>query len=329
MRATALAVAALLLLSLLAAGGGSSNSTAASEPTQQQGRFMPGLDVGLSAEQMANAAIALSMADEVNAGPLPVLAMVVSGLGESEFKVVKNRSGTVYCGVFQANPTNIPCADTKEQARRFLIGGKGFQAGGAIALAKANPDMSPGTIATKVEASGQPGDFYDAHRPQAERIIAAWRSGGGEFTGDPGELPDVGPDVHLTPKQLIDRYVLTIARHHGIPVTVASVEAANAAHSATTTSGNPSDHKGPPEHAWAADLSDNWVTTVGSPNMTRLAASLARVFAVPGWTGSGLLNNERARVGACTYRIQLIYLTNEGGNHYNHVHLGARLLACS
>jgi hypothetical protein len=294
--------------------------------TPAEGAFAPDAALGLSPEQLKNATIAMRVADEEKAGPLPVLAMVVSALGESNFSVVPNAKGSGYCGVFQADPDNIPCDDTEQQARSFLRGGKGFQAGGAMALANANPDMSPGTIATLVEASGQPGSFYDAHRPQAEQIIAAWVRGKGF---DAGSLPDVPADARLTPKEVIDRYVLPIARRVGVPVTADSVEAANAAHSELTTSGNVSDHKGPPDHAWAADMSDKWDSASGSPNMTHLATVLAKVFKVPGWTGSGLVNNEHSVIGACAYRLQLIYLTNDGGNHFNHVHFGIRLLSCT
>lgn len=323
-------VVTVFLLAALLAAGGASRDTTASEAAQSTapGEFMAGLDLGLTPEQLAHATISMRMADELHAPPLPVLAMVVSALGESGFLPIPNGQGSGYCGVFQADPANIPCSDTQQQARYFLIGGKGFQRGGAIYLAEHNPDMSPGTIATLVEASGQPGSFYDVHRPQAEKIIAAWRSGSREFDGGTGSLPDVDSTDHLTPKQIIDRYVLPIARHNGIPVTAASVEAANAAHSTYTTDNNVSDHKGPPGRAWAADMSDNWVTTVGSPNMTRLAAALAKMYAIPGWLGSGLVNNERAKIGACYYRLQLIYLTGRGGNHYNHVHFGVRLLGC-
>ena len=164
------------------------SSALSGAPAQQSGgSFAPGADIGLNPEQVANATISLQVADrELDGKPAAVaalsrLAMVVSALGESDFLVVANKQGSGYCGVFQADPGNVPCDDTEEQATRFLIGGKGFQAGGAIHLATTSPDMSPGTIATKVEASGQPGSFYDAHQPEARVIIAAWESGRGSF----------------------------------------------------------------------------------------------------------------------------------------------------
>jgi len=141
------------------------------------GAFPVGVDFGLDEEQARNAAISLNVADGLEAPSLAVLSMVVSALGESGFRVVHNAAGSGYCGVFQAHPRNIACDDTARQARHFLIGGLGFQAGGAIHLATTRSSLSPGTIATMVEASGEPGSFYDAHRLEAERIINAWRSG--------------------------------------------------------------------------------------------------------------------------------------------------------
>ena len=148
------------------------------------GGFSSGVDLGLDAEQMRNLEISMRVAEEEKAPALAVLAMVVSGFGESEFRVVPNQSGSGYCGVFQAHPNNIDCDDTEEQAYRFQRGGKGFQANGAIYLARENPGMSPGTIATRVEASGQPGSFYDKHRERAERVIEAWISGAAENKAD-------------------------------------------------------------------------------------------------------------------------------------------------
>lgn len=174
MRAAIIICAVLLGLALLAAGGGSRNTGGAATVS---GGFPPGADLGLDAAQAAQAARALTVADQVNADTLAVLAMVVAALGESNFRPVPNGKGSGYAGVFQADPKNIPMEDTEEQARSFLLGGKGFQGGGAMFLAEGDSTLTPGTIATRVEASGEPPSFYDAHRDHAERIIAAWNAG--------------------------------------------------------------------------------------------------------------------------------------------------------
>lgn len=174
-------------------------------PNAQGGSFDPAADVGLDPEQLKQAARALRVADRLHAQPLPVLAMVVAALGESGFRAIPNGGGSGFCGVFQAHPNNIACGDTERQARHFLLGGKGFQAGGAIRLSRTVSD--PGVIATRVEASGKPGSFYGRFRPQAERIIRAWRQGGFEATPFPAATAnDVlsNTRIHLTPGQRAD-----------------------------------------------------------------------------------------------------------------------------
>ncbi|HEY8108906.1 MAG TPA: hypothetical protein VIF43_02775 [Patescibacteria group bacterium] len=117
-----------------------------------------------------------------------------------------------------------------------------------------------------------------------------------------------------TPKDIIDDVALPIAHEIAFEdVTPESVEAANAAHSQQTTSGNTSEHKGPPEVAWAADISNG---TSPTPEMDQLAEDLASCFGIQ-WNGSGLVNGTKGG-----YRFQLIYRTDEGGDHYDHVHIG-------
>jgi hypothetical protein len=134
------------------------------------------------AQQMREMATALTVADQMNAGPRARLAMLVAGIGESSFTAIPNAAGSGYAGVFQAHPKNIPMKDTEQQARYFLKGGKGFQAGGAIKLARDEPNISPGAIATRVEASGENPSFYDKYRKEADAILAAWNKGDGADT---------------------------------------------------------------------------------------------------------------------------------------------------
>lgn len=118
----------------------------------------------------------------------------------------------------------------------------------------------------------------------------------------------------MTPKQVIDQIVIPIAQECGISVTPASVAAANARHG-PTISGTRSDHQGPPEERWAADMSDGQSPT---PGMNRLAAMLGQAF--------GVRINSKAEVIRTIswqgFRIQVLYRTDTGGNHFNHVHCG-------
>jgi hypothetical protein len=111
------------------------------------------------ASQMREVATAMTVADQENVTDRVRLALLVAGIGESSFRAVMNAAGSGYGGVFQGDVTAryhyFKVGDTEGQARSFLKGGKGYQAGGAIKLASDNPNMSPGEIATKVEASGR------------------------------------------------------------------------------------------------------------------------------------------------------------------------------
>jgi hypothetical protein len=122
-----------------------------------------------------------------------------------------------------------------------------------------------------------------------------------------------GP-IEGSPKHIIDAIVLPIAAQCGINRTPAENDAANARHGPTNT-GKLSDHQGPPHRAWAADISNGGSPT---PEMDKLARSLAARFDIP-WSGSGLVNKTHGG-----YHYQLIYRTNEGGNHFNHVHFGVK-----
>lgn len=131
----------------------------------------------MTAEQATHAEIALGVAHRLRAGKVATEALMCAAIGESDITPVVNSLG--YGGVFQGQVNTgghyFTKDDTHGEALYFLKGGKGFQAGGAISLARQG--YSPGDIATKVEASGQPGSFYGQHIGEARAIIAAYGSG--------------------------------------------------------------------------------------------------------------------------------------------------------
>jgi hypothetical protein len=119
-----------------------------------------------------------------------------------------------------------------------------------------------------------------------------------------------------TPEDIVNQ-VIDYAHSNGFSsVTRASVRAANASHG-PTISGGRSDHQGPPDQAWAADISNGGSPT---PEMDALAEAIAEAFEIP-WDGSGLVTVQRG-----DYELQLIYRTQEGGDHTNHVHFGVHLI---
>ncbi|MCU1676645.1 MAG: hypothetical protein JWM93_1403 [Frankiales bacterium] len=122
----------------------------------------------------------LTVAHSLNAPYLPTLAMICSTIGESTVSFAVNKYG--YGGPLQAHRDNIGPRDVEQQAHYFLKGGKGFQAGGAIALAKTV--SNPGEIALKVEGSranfssdAEAIDHYAKWRDEAVAIIAAFNGG--------------------------------------------------------------------------------------------------------------------------------------------------------
>jgi len=145
----------------------------------------------------------------------------------------------------------------------------------------------------------------------ADALAGADSTLGACSSAAPGSLGELAG----SPEQIVNG-VVEYAHANGFPnVTVESVRIANAAHDVQTTSGNTSDHKGPPDFAWAADFSNGNAPT---PQMDALAATIAGAFSIP-WQGSGLVS-----AGNAEYRLQLIYRTCGGGDHWNHVHFGVK-----
>jgi hypothetical protein len=104
----------------------------------------------------------------------------------------------------------------------------------------------------------------------------------------------------------------------GLPLTPENIAKANSTHG-PTISGSRSDHQGPPDRAWAADMSNGSSPT---KEMDAAAEAIGNAFGkrvngkssiVTSWNYNG-------------YRLQLLYRTYTGGNHFNHVHFGARKL---
>jgi hypothetical protein len=163
------------------------------------------------------------------------------------------------------------------------------------------------------------------------RSIAGVINGGPEpppDPTDPNNTGGVGRGADTTtslgggsPKAIIDNEVLPLARARGINVTPESVAAANARHSPITASGNISDHNGPPDTRWAADMSNGMSPT---PQMDALAKDIASKYGLH-WTGSGLAEAV-ITIGGIKYKVQLLYRTLIGGNHYNHVHFGMHVV---
>jgi len=88
----------------------------------------------------------------------------------------------------------------------------------------------------------------------------------------------------------------------------------------TTTSGNVSDHWLGAKHSYAVDLGGCDLTFPGGAD-DQTAQDIQSAFDLPGHTG--VVDAVHGR-----YRIQLLWQTYVGGDHYNHVHVGIRNLCC-
>lgn len=127
--------------------------------------------------QLRNIEIALDEGTKQRAPDLALLACLCAGTGESGFESIANKGGSNYTGVFQGSKSIFKATDTQKEAYWFFHGGKGYNHGGAIHLARSNPSMSPGAIADQVESGGAGAGFYDAHLAEAKRTLAAYKPG--------------------------------------------------------------------------------------------------------------------------------------------------------
>jgi hypothetical protein len=125
----------------------------------------------------------------------------------------------------------------------------------------------------------------------------------------------------LSPKAIIDKYVIPVANQFGVSQTAAGVTAANHGH---THLGSASDHAGPPSVKWADDMGIGGDVRhgnkAGAAKGDKIAKTLAGMFGIA-WDGSGLKSATHAG-----FRFQLIwrYEDAQAGNHYTHVHFGVR-----
>lgn len=125
--------------------------------------------------------------------------------------------------------------------------------------------------------------------------------------------------VDGTPKQLVDRWLLEAQGRgfsHESPQETARANAARKGR--PTAGGNISDHSGDGWDTWAADISNGSQPTKEMGSLMRLMNRKLRCPQpdfrnAPSWVVNGL-------------RIQGIYESMIGGNHFNHIHLGVKQL---
>lgn len=122
----------------------------------------------------------LDVSVKLSAPPLAQEALLVAAIGESavSFQATNGGNGHTYWGVLQGDSQVFKQGDVEGMAISFLSGGRGFNGGGAIKLS-ADPNQTPGQIATTVEGSGQPANFYGKYLAEADRILQSYGLNGG------------------------------------------------------------------------------------------------------------------------------------------------------
>jgi hypothetical protein len=140
--------------------------------------------IPLDAEQREQAGILLAVCEEHNAPMEAKVAIICAAIGESTLHALTTPNSAGYWGVLQGgsgqhgSAPNFPNPrDSKGMAESFLLGGKGFQDGGALHLIREG-HTDPGYIATEVEKSGEPPEYYGKHSKEAEAIINSGGAGG-------------------------------------------------------------------------------------------------------------------------------------------------------
>jgi hypothetical protein len=136
-----------------------------------------------------------------------------------------------------------------------------------------------------------------------ESDLDGFDGGFGDISAAEGDGGDIQGD---SPKEIADGY-LKIARRNGLRVVSALRPGSR------VNGGGTSDHAGPPNVRFAYDVSNGSRPT---PEMDRTAREFARAMGVR-WDGSGVVST----VGR-GFRVQMLYRTNVGGNHFNHIHIG-------
>ncbi len=184
---------------------------------------------------------------------------------------------------------------------------RGYVARGRDTLAAIQPVWAP------LGAANDPTGLNSAWTDAVGRYYADL---GGDPNGSIAYVPDAPADVQAAlcpagPWGGTQRPIEALARISGLPVTSIKRERQ------TTASGGVSDHWEGCAECFANDLGTT--APAGDAAASRIAAAIGGPgYADWGSTG-GVLNVER-----CGIRYQLLWRTFVGGNHWDHIHIGAR-----
>ncbi len=186
---------------------------------------------------------------------------------------------------------------------------QGYIARGRDTLAAIQPVWAP------LGAANDPTGLNSAW---TEAVGRYYQDMGGDPSGSIAFVPTLAGDAQaalcpIGPWGGTERPVEVLAALSGLPVT--STKRTRQ----TTASGGVSDHWVGWTRCFANDLGTS--APAGDAAASRIASAIGGPGYADWGTTGGVLNVER-----CGIRFQLLWRTYVGGNHWNHIHIGARLV---
>jgi hypothetical protein len=239
--------------------------------------------------------------------PLPSPAGGSSGSPGPAFGAVNDVSGAVAALLSSARPAGPPVSAPALPAyAAHAVMPQGYAPVSSAPPASTAPDVQALMDAVRTQGGSMPG----AGAPSGSQTVNGG-SGGTSVSGSGGSVRVAQganrPGVGLTPG--IVKLVRAVSATAGRPLTIGT----GTNHNRMTVDGNVSDHYS----GNAADLP----TTPGSENITLGRQALVAL---------GVPHSQAAKAQGGIYnipygqhrRIQVIFNTNAGGDHHNHVHVG-------
>lgn len=147
--------------------------------------------------------------------------------------------------------------------------------------------------------------------PEPEAAPAATRQPQSARGAKAGLAPQLKPGKGWGGSQAIAETFRDLGVQHGLGVMSEKRDTRN------TASGGVSDHWVGSKNAYAFDLSNGSQPT---PEMDRAARAIMASLGIEYDGQSELVRN----VSVNGYRVQVLYRTNVGGNHFDHIHVGVR-----
>lgn len=250
---------------------------------------------GYEPEQQQMILLALNLA--ANDSDLVKRALLSAMAVESNYRNL-NYGDRDSQGVLQQRPSTGwgPPGNPRQDIEQFLRKARKYK----------NWKGTPGQLAQKIQVSAFP-DRYDERMDEVDRILGL-SAGVGASAGVGGNTREnIAVDNSWGGTKYIADQLSYLVRGSGLKVTSEKRDRKN------TASGGVSDHWVGSKNAYAYDMSGS------VSDMDKAARMLLLAFGIR-WNGGSIVKN----IQRGPYRIQILYRTDVGGNHYDHIHIGVR-----